>query len=393
MIRATTSVTRTVLTGAVVHDGTRAMEGHGVLIQDGRIAAILPVADLPGDAERLHLGGGTLAPGFVDGQVNGGAGLMLADARDTPDIRRIVEAHRGLGSTSILPTLVTDTAERTEATIARVASAIGDGVEGIAGLHLEGPHLAPARRGAHPPELVRPMTDADEAMLIDAASRLPLLLVTLAPEIVGAERIARLAAAGVVVFLGHSDAEYETATAAFTAGARGATHLFNAMSPFRSREPGLVGAALDCAHAHAGLIADGIHVHPRTIATALRAKRGPGRVFVVSDAMAVAGTRADGFDWGGRRIERRHGRLTLPDGTLAGADLDPATAIAMLVRRCDVTPDRAIAMATSHAAEAVGRTDLGRLVPGGRADLVHLGDDLAVRGVWLGGRLLLDPSS
>lgn len=384
-------MTRTALTGALVHDGTRAMADHGVLIEDERVAAILPIADLPDDAERLRLDGGTLAPGFVDAQVNGGAGLMLGDARGTSDIRRIVEAHRGLGSTSILPTLVTDTPERTAATIALVARAIADGVQGIAGLHLEGPHLAPARRGAHPPELVRPMTDADEAMLIDAATRLPRLVVTLAPEIVGPERVARLAAAGVVVFLGHSDADYETAMAAFAAGARGVTHLFNAMSPFGSRAPGLVGAALDCVHAHAGLIADGIHVHPRTIATALRAKRGPGWVFVVSDAMAVAGTADDGFDWNNRRIERRHGRLTLPDGTLAGADLDPAAAIATLVRNCDVAPSQAIAMATSHAAEAIGRPDLGRLAPGARADLVHLGDDLAVRGVWLDGQLVASP--
>ena len=297
---------------------------------------------------------------------------------------RIAAAHRRLGATAILPTLVTDTPERTARTIDLVRRAV-EREPGVIGLHLEGPHLAPARRGAHPPDLVRPMTDRDEAMLIDAAERLPTLLVTLAPEVVGPDRVARLAAAGVVVFLGHSDASYATAMAAFDAGARGATHLFNAMSPFGSREPGLVGAALDCGAAHAGLIADGVHVHPRSMATALRAKRGPGRIHLVSDAMAAAGTGASGFEWGGRRVARSGGRLTLPDGTLAGADLSMARAVRTLIEGADVPRERAIAMATGAPAAAIGRTDRGRLAPGARADLVHLAADGRLRAAWYGG--------
>ena len=375
---------RTAFLGARVHDGERERPGGVVLVADGVVEAIGVEADIPSDAHRVALAGGTLVPGFVDLQVNGGDGLMLGDAEDVDDVLRIAAAHRRLGATAILPTLVTDTPERTARTIDLVRRAV-EREPGVIGLHLEGPHLAPARRGAHPPDLVRPMTDRDEAMLIDAAERLPTLLVTLAPEVVGPDRVARLAAAGVVVFLGHSDASYATAMAAFDAGARGATHLFNAMSPFGSREPGLVGAALDCGAAHAGLIADGVHVHPRSMATALRAKRGPGRIHLVSDAMAAAGTGASGFEWGGRRVARSGGRLTLPDGTLAGADLSMARAVRTLIEGADVPRERAIAMATGAPAAAIGRTDRGRLAPGARADLVHLAADGRLRAAWYGG--------
>jgi N-acetylglucosamine-6-phosphate deacetylase len=232
------------------------------------------------------------------------------------------------------------------------------------------------------------MEDADLAMLLEAAGRLPALLVTVAPEAVTVAQIAALAGAGVIVSLGHSDTGIAGARAAFAAGARAVTHLFNAMSGLGHREPGLVGAALDAEGVACGLIADGLHVAPEVIRVALAAKRGPDGVFLVSDAMPVAGTDMDGFWLGGRRILRHDGRLTLEDGTLAGADIDLAGSVRVLVRDAGVALEVALGMAGRVPAALIGRGDLGRLAPGLVADLVHLDAELGLAGVWRAGEPL-----
>jgi N-acetylglucosamine-6-phosphate deacetylase len=220
-----------------------------------------------------------------------------------------------------------------------------------------------------------------------AAARLPALVVTLAPEAAAPEQIATLAAAGVIVSLGHSDTGAAAAHRAFAAGARLVTHLFNAMSPLGHREPGLVGAALDAGAVSVGLIADGVHVDASVMRIALAAKRGPGRVFLVTDAMAVAGTDLDEFTLGGRRILRRDGRLTLEDGTLAGADCDMAQCLRVLVGRVGLDRAEALAMATGHPAGVLGLAGRrGCLTPGAPADMVHLRPDLTLAGVWRAGR-------
>ena len=253
---------------------------------------------------------------------------------------------------------------------------------GFLGLHLEGPHLDPRRKGAHDPALIRPMQAEDLELLCDAARRLPALIVTVAPESVTPAQVAALAASGAVVSLGHSDTGEAGAGAMFAAGAAMVTHLFNAMSQLGNREPGLVGAALEADAVCAGLIADGIHVAPTTMRMALAAKPADG-IFLVTDAMAVAGTELTEFTLNGRRILRRDGRLTLADGTLAGADIDFAGAIRVLVAQVGVTLPRALRMATAVPAACLGLADrLGRLAPGLPADLVHLDKGLAVAGVW-----------
>jgi N-acetylglucosamine-6-phosphate deacetylase len=259
---------------------------------------------------------------------------------------------------------------------------------GFLGLHLEGPHLDPRRKGAHDPALSRPRTDTDLACLCDAAERLPALLVTLAPATATPAQVAALAVAGVIVSLGHAEASAAEARAGFAAGARAVPHLFNAMSPLGHREPGLVGAALD-SDVHAGLIADGIHVDPVAIRIALAAKRGSDRIFLVTDAMAVAGTDLATFRLNGRRISRRDGRLTLDDGTLAGADNDFPGSLRVLVADVGLTPAAALAMATRVPAGLIGQGGrIGCLVPGAHADLVHLGPQFELRGVWRGGQSL-----
>lgn len=374
---------RTVFTGAALFDGDTLRHGLALVVEDGHVAAISPEADAP-EGERIALGGGVLAPGFIDLQVNGGGGILLNDAPDVDGIARICAAHAALGTTGLLPTLITDTPEMTRRVIDAGLEAAARRVPGFLGLHLEGPHLDPRRKGAHDPHLIRPMTGDDLAILTDAARRLPALLVTVAPESTTSDQIAALASAGAIVSLGHTDTGADGATRAFAAGARAVTHLFNAMSQLGNREPGLVGATLDAEGVAAGLIADGLHVAPASFRAALAAKRGEDAIFLVTDAMAVAGTDRTSFTLNGRTILRRDGRLTLEDGTLAGADIDFPGEIRVLVRE-GIPLARALRMATATPATVLGRPDLGHLRPGAPADLVHLDGNLALRDVWRDG--------
>jgi N-acetylglucosamine-6-phosphate deacetylase len=370
------------LAGARIFDGTAFLDAEAVVLDGDRIAGTGAAA---GAVTRLA--GGVLLPGLIDLQVNGAGGIAVDGDVTADGLAAICAAQARRGATGCLPTLITDTPEATARVIAAGVAAARQEVPGFLGLHLEGPHLDPRRKGAHDPALIRPMAAADLERLCAAAAALPTLVVTLAPEAATAAQIGALAAAGAVVSLGHSDCTADAAAAAFAAGARMATHLFNAMSPLGSREPGLVGAVLG-SEIPCGLIADGLHVDPLTLRVALAAK--PAGVFLVSDCLALAGTDRREMTLNGRRILRRDGRLTLADGTLAGADLSLPQAIAVLTGRAGVAPERAFAMATSVPAAAIGRSDtLGRIAAGRRADLVHLDDVLALRAVWQGGRRLL----
>nr|WP_217438571.1 N-acetylglucosamine-6-phosphate deacetylase [Fertoeibacter niger] len=370
-----------VFVGARVFDGQSLHDGMALVVQGATVTALLPEADAPSGG-RVVLDGGILAPGLLDLQVNGGGGRMVDGSTDAAALAAICAAHLRLGTTGILPTLITDTPGATARVIAAGVAAAG--LPGFLGLHIEGPHLDPRRKGAHDPALIRPMTGDDLARLCDAARALPALMVTLAPEAVTADQIATLRAAGAVVSLGHSDCTAGQARAAMAAGAGCVTHLFNAMSQMGNREAGLVGAALDCA-IPAGLIADGIHVAVEVMRIACAAK--PEGLFLVSDCMAVAGSGLTEFTLGGRRILRQDGRLTLEDGTLAGADLTLPQAVGVMVGRVGLPPERALAMATSVPAAVIGQGGTrGHLLPGRAADMVHLGADWAVRGVWQAGQ-------
>lgn len=349
-----TSESMTFRNGALF-DGERLHFDQVMTFRNGVLAALAAEETAQIEGQVIDLNGDILCPGFVDLQVNGGGGAMFNDDPSVDSIRQIAEAHRRLGVASLLPTLITDTPEKTEAAVAAAIEAVRAGVPGVAGLHLEGPHLSVARKGAHDGALIRPMEDADLTMLIAAAEQLPCLKVTLAPESVSLQQVQALSDAGILVSLGHSDADFETCQRYAAAGARCVTHLFNAMSQLGSREPGLVGAALATRGLSAGLIADGIHVHPEVIRSAWAAKKAPGQIFLVSDAMAVAGTDQAAFELEGRRITRTDGRLTLEDGTLAGADLDLTTAIRILVTHADVPLQEALAAATTYPASLIGQ--------------------------------------
>lgn len=381
------------LAAPLLFDGESWLSGHAVTIDDGTILDVVREDRLSPDIEVQRLEG-MLVPGFIDLQVNGGGGVLLNDAPEVETIRTICRAHAQFGTTALLPTLITDSREVTRRALEAGRAAATERVPGFLGLHLEGPHLSVARKGAHDAEFIRPLDDGDMRMLAQAARHLPALMMTVAPETVSPGQISALTAAGIAVSLGHSQASFGEAAAAVDAGARMVTHLFNAMSPLAHRDPGLVGAALERGELSAGLIADGIHVDPHAVAIALRAKNGPGRIFLVTDAMATIGTDMTEFTLNGRRITRSNGRLTLPDGTLAGADLDMISAVRFMHREIGLDLGEALRMASLYPARAIGHAErLGRLAPEAAASLVHLSDDLAVRNVWIDGRHVHGPGN
>ncbi|WIY53969.1 N-acetylglucosamine-6-phosphate deacetylase [Devosia sp. YIM 151766] len=374
------------IAGPHIFDGQDWHDGAALLIEFGFVSGITERDAIPTHATRVDLPGGMLVPGFIDLQVNGGGGVLFNNAPTLSSIRTICRAHAQFGTTALLPTLITDTVEINIAAIAAGIAAHEHRVPGFLGLHLEGPHLSQARKGTHDPALIRPMDDADLARLVEAARALPNLLCTIAAESVTPQQIAALAAAGALVSLGHSDAGYDAAKAAFAAGARMATHLFNAMSQLGNREPGIVGAVLDSPQVFAGLIADGIHVHPAAIAAALRAKQGPGRIFLVTDAMSQTGTDIASFTLNGRAITRAQGALRLADGTLAGADLDMIDAVNFMIDTIGLTPEEAFRMAALYPAQALGLAPThGHLHRAAIANFVHLSETRQVQSTWVNG--------
>ncbi|MCM2502641.1 N-acetylglucosamine-6-phosphate deacetylase [Aureimonas altamirensis] len=373
--------------GADIFDGKVRRSGHALLVDGESVRDILPQADVPGDARLMDLPGGLLAPGFIDVQVNGGGGVLLNEQPTIAGIRAICEAHARFGSTALMPTVITDRPEITYAAIEAVGAAIAEGVSGCIGIHVEGPFLSRARKGAHDPALIRTLSEEDLERILATTVR-PMIL-TVATESVTPRQISILAANGITVSIGHSDATFEDAKRAFAAGARGVTHLYNAMSQLGHRSPGLVGAALDTPDVWCGVIADGHHVHPAAIGIALRAKRGEGKIMAITDAMPTVGVDASVFELNGRTVRRSQGRLTLDDGTLAGSDLTMIGAVQYLAGTVGVPLEEALRMASSYPAAFLGlEGERGALAPGFRADMVWIDDALNLRGVWIGGRRL-----
>lgn len=374
------------VSGARIFDGDAWHDDAALLVEFGYVAGIVPADAIPAHARQIDLDGGMLVPGFIDLQVNGGGGVLFNNAPTLDSIRTICAAHAQFGTTALLPTLITDTAAVNVQAIAAGLAAQEHRVPGFIGLHLEGPHLSLARKGTHDPALIRPMDEDDLARTIEAAKTLPNLICTVAAETVPPAQISALVEAGAVVSIGHSDASYDIAMAAFAAGATMATHLFNAMSQLGNREPGVVGAVLDSPNVYAGLISDGIHVHPVSIGAALRAKRETGHVFLVTDAMSQTGTDLTSIELNGRTITRANGALRLADGTLAGADLDMIDAVNFMIDTIGLSPEESFRMAALYPARSIGMADtLGHLHRGAVASFAHLTNERAVRSTWISG--------
>ena len=332
---------------------------------------------------RIDLEGGYLLPGFIDTQVNGGGGVLFNDAPTVEAIATIGAAHRAYGTTGFLPTLISDDLATVAQAIAAVDAAIEAGVPGVLGIHIEGPFLSEERKGVHDASKFRTLDDASIDLLTSA--RRGRTLVTLAPETTTPQMIARLAAAGVTVAAGHTNATYDVLTGALEAGVTGFTHLFNAMSPLTSREPGAVGAALESQGAWCGIIADGRHIHPAVLRIAFAAKRRD-RFMLVTDAMPSVGMADKRFTIQGRPIRVVDGVCVDENGTLAGSDLDMAGAVANAVRMAGLPLEEAARMASAYPAAFLGLGEgYGRIAVGARADLVLLDAGLKAVRTWIGG--------
>ena len=373
----------TALVGARIFDGERFLDDRAVIVEGARIARITAHAERPRDGGEIDLGGGVLAPGFIDVQVNGGGGALMNEAPSADVVARIAESHRKYGTVGLMPTLVTDAPEKMRTAIAAVREARRR-FPSVLGIHLEGPFLDPARKGAHDASYIREIEATDIELIANADCGAVML--TLAPNYVRADAIRTLAARGVLVSLGHSDATYEEAQTGLAAGARAFTHLFNAMSPLQGRRPGMVGAALDSEQAFVGVIADGCHVHPGSLRIAFAAKPRD-RVMLITDAMPPAAGGPDSFLLQGRRVARVDGCLRLEDGTIAGSVITMDEALRFCVRTIGVTLGHALAMASRAPAAFLRRDrDLGRIAPGYLASLVHLDDELRVTETWVEGQ-------
>jgi len=367
-----------------VFDGKELHSGVAVILQGSVISAIVSEYDVPDSVEtRWDLEGHILAPGLIDIQVNGGGGLMFNDNPSVATIRVMADAHRRFGTTGFLPTLISTDFETMRRAIDAVGEAISAGVPGVLGIHLEGPFLNAAKRGIH---------DADRFCQIDEAA-FDLLtsldegctLVTIAPELSSNTMISRLTDEGVLVFGGHSAATYEQAKEALQAGMRGFTHLFNAMSPFESRAPGMVGAALEDRDSWIGIIADGQHVHPGAFAVAVAAKR-KGHSVLVSDAMATVGSDNKIFNFDGVEIEVVNGACRTPEDLLAGSDLDMISAVRNAALFTGLNPSEALRMASTYPAHALGlEFQFGYIRPGFKANFVEVDKNLNLYRTWIEG--------
>jgi|HubBroStandDraft_2_1064218.scaffolds.fasta_scaffold17258_1 N-acetylglucosamine-6-phosphate deacetylase len=373
--------------GARIFDGERLHDDCALVVEAESIQTLTHVADRPRGGEQLDLGGGILSPGFIDWQINGGGGVLFNAEPTVEGVAAIAVAHRRAGVTAFLPTVVTD-APRVLAEALKAAREALERVPGALGVHVEGPFIDPKRKGVHPPQFIRPMKEEDVNALI--AGRAGVMVVTLAPASVRLGFVSRLARAGIVVSLGHSDASAEEAQAVFDAGASAATHLYNAMSQLSSRAPGVVGATLSNPRIICGLIADGEHAHAHAYRVALAAK-GPRGVALVSDAMPPAAGGPDVFELQGRRMTRVGAKLVAEDGTLAGAAITMRDAVDYVVNVLKVPLADALMTATLTPARLLRVDDrIGQLKPGHRADLVHLSDNLEVAEVWTGGLRLTE---
>ncbi len=359
--------------------------GQALMIDGDRILGLVARDAVPDDCVVHALDGGWLLPGFIDTQVNGGGDVLFNDQPDVEGIRAIAKAHRRYGTTGLLPTLISDFPDVVDAAIAAGEAALAARVPGVLGVHIEGPHLNTAKKGIHDHGR---FTTIDESVLarltVPTAGR---RIVTLAPELAPPGAVTALADAGVLVCAGHSLADYDQTRAALADGMVGFTHLFNAMTQFLSRDPGMVGAALEDRASHFGLIVDGLHVHPAALRVALLA-RGMKGAMLVTDAMPPVGGTRDRFTLMGREIAVVDGTCRGPDGTLAGSALSMVDALcnAMDMMGCDIVT--ASRMASGNPAAFLRLADeTGAIAPGLRADLVHLDADRRVVATWIGGSM------
>ncbi len=366
------------LTHGRIYTGHEILDDHAIVIANGLIERVCPLAELPPEMEQRSLNGAIISPGFIDVQLNGCGGVQFNDSAEAVTVETLEimqKANEKSGCTSYLPTLITSSDDLMKQGIRVMREYLAKHPNQALGLHLEGPWLNMVKKGTHNPDYVR----KPDAELVDymCANADAIAKVTLAPEMTGAEVIGKLAAAGIVVSAGHSNATQKEAKAGFRAGITFATHLYNAMPYITGREPGLVGAILDEPDVYCGIIADGLHVDYTNIRIAKRLKGD--KLCLVTDATAPAGANIEQFIFAGKTIYYRNGLCVDENGTLSGSALTMIEGVRNLVEHCGIALDEALRMATLYPARAIGvNKQLGGIAPGMVANLTAFTHDYKI---------------
>jgi N-acetylglucosamine-6-phosphate deacetylase len=372
-----------------IYTGKEIVTDKAMVIDNGYVTGLFSTEALPDSIEVVDVMGATIAPGYIDLQANGGGGVLFSEVPTIEGLQTIVEAHARLGTTSLLPTVITADQSTLESAIEAVRTALANRMPGIIGIHLEGPTLNPERAGVHDRSLMRSL---DPAWLIPALRGIP-ALVTLAPEMIDSSYIRRLTDDGIRVAIGHSNANGDQVERAAEAGASLVTHIFNACSGLTAREPGVVGVGLARRDLHVSCIVDGHHVAYRSVEVAIRAKSA-GRFMLVTDAMPVVGSSSTEFTIGELQIRVRNGRCETRDGILAGSALTMAEAVKNCVQHVGVPKDEALRMATLYPAQYLALKGVaGTISIGSPANVLVLDNELNVRDVLIEGTSAADSAS
>jgi N-acetylglucosamine-6-phosphate deacetylase len=373
------------LIGAQLFSGKEFFDNRALLIDGENIIDIINEHNIPNNFETQKLNGGILSPGFIDLQVNGGGGKLFNNSPDKQSLNTIIEAHQHFGTTSIMPTVISDSLN----VLKRCTTTISEVIENnksLLGVHIEGPFFNVKYRGVHQKQYINTI-NSDYLNLFESLKDFPVML-TLAPECISTKQLKHLKSLGFKILAGHTDASYDQLEEAIKYGLDGFTHLFNAMGQISAREPGVVGSALAFDNAAASIIVDLHHVHPSLIQMAYKQKP-QGKLFFVSDSMATIHHGEPSFELYDEVVSESNGRIINSEGKLAGSSITQIDAIKNAYQSCNIPLNDAIAMATRYPAEYLGVANyLGSLKSGYRADLTHFDLDFQVHNVWVAGKQL-----
>ena len=371
------------ITGAKLFNGKDFIE-HKALLNDGQhIAGIVNEDAIPTDFKVKKLEGGILSPGFIDLQVNGGGGKLFNNSPDKESLNTIISAHQYFGTTSIMPTVISDSLNILQKCTDTISKEINNN-HSLLGVHIEGPFFNVKYRGVHQKQYINTI-NASYLNLFETLDKFPVML-TLAPECISIKQLKHLKSLGFKILAGHTDANYDQLEEAVKYGLDGFTHLFNAMGQISAREPGVVGSAFDFDETSASIIVDLHHVHPSLINLSFKQKP-KGKLFFVSDSMATINHGEPSFELYDEVVSESNGRIINSEGKLAGSSITQIDAIKNAYQKCSIPLESAISMATLYPAEYLGVSDyIGQLKKGYRADLAHFDSNFHVQNVWLAGK-------
>jgi len=371
------------ITGSKLFNGIDFIEHKALLIEDQHIAGIVNKDAIPTDFQVKKLEGGILSPGFIDLQVNGGGGKLFNNSPDKESLNTIISAHQYFGTTSIMPTVISDSLNILQKCTDTISNEI-DNNHSLLGIHIEGPFFNVKYRGVHQKQYINTI-NASYLNLFETLDKFPVML-TLAPECISIKQLKHLKSLGFKILAGHTDANYDQLEEAVKYGLDGFTHLFNAMGQISAREPGVVGSAFDFDETSASIIVDLHHVHPSLINLSFKQKP-KGKLFFVSDSMATINHGEPSFELYDEVVSESNGRIINSEGKLAGSSITQIDAIKNAYRKCSIPLESAISMATLYPAEYLGVSDyIGQLKKGYRADLAHFDSNFHVQNVWLAGK-------